>query len=317
MEDAAKMELRHWANFDQTYLKDFFRDQHSNTKVDEVQSERDAAIAERDAAIAEKHSANVERDSALLQRDIAYADRHAAWVERDSALAALSMLQANESDPESAAQLMQVVNMAANRFPEESNLLGYPATPNGMGSTHIEGKLPQRRAKQRVKKAQKETTRKRKENGAASQAKKESGAASPANKGFKASRKRRKQLDAPAKGEKIKREDVSKSMVLYVAPIDMSSTAIPFCSCTGTNRPCYRWGNGGWQSACCTNFISQYPLPVNHARNGCRVAGRKMSIGAFKKLLERLSGEGVDITQPVDLKDHWAKHGTNRYIIVR
>ena len=56
MEDLSKMELRHWANFDQTYLKDFFRDQPS-TKLAEVMAERDSAIAERDAARDEKKTA--------------------------------------------------------------------------------------------------------------------------------------------------------------------------------------------------------------------------------------------------------------------
>eukprot|EP00250_Pteridium_aquilinum_P005279 c15397_g1_i1 orf=243-1157(-) len=304
MEDAAKMELRHWANFDQTYLKDLFRNQQSSTKLDEVLCERDAAIAERDAAIAEKKSADADRDSALLQRDIAYADRHAAWVERDSVLEALTMIQANESSLESASKLTQVVNIPVDRFPVGSNLLCLPTTLDSMNSNNIETKP---RVKQRVKKAEKEMTRKGKDSGAESQA----------QKGSKVSRKRRKQQDAPAKGEKIKREDVSKSMVLYVAPIDMSLTATPFCSCTGANRQCYRWGRGGWQSSCCTNFLSEYPLPMNHAKSGCRVAGRKMSGGAFKKVLERLAGDGVDITQPIDMKDHWAKHGTNRYIVIR
>lgn len=316
MEDLAKMYLRQWPNFDQICLKDFFRGSQSSKNVEEFLSERDLAIAERDAALVEKQSANSERDSALLQRDIAYADRHAAWVERDNALAELSMLQANESNPESTAQLMQVVNIAVNRFPIESNLLGYPAT-NGLGNSNIEGKLPQRRAKEWVWQAEEEMTSKQKENGVTRQVKDENGAVSPAKKGSKVSKKRRKQVDGPINGENIEREDASKSVVLCAAPVHMSLTAIPYCSCTGISRSCYRWGNGGWQSACCTNLISEYPLPMNHTKQGARVAGRKMTIGAFKKLLERLAGEGVNVTQPIDLKDHWAKHGTNRYITVR
>jgi hypothetical protein len=42
-----------------------------------------------------------------------------------------------------------------------------------------------------------------------------------------------------------------------------------------------------------------------------------MSAGAFDKLLEKLKLEGVDISYSVDLKDHWAKHGTNRYVTLR
>ncbi|XP_024530393.1 barley B recombinant-like protein A [Selaginella moellendorffii] len=91
----------------------------------------------------------------------------------------------------------------------------------------------------------------------------------------------------------------------------------PFCSCTGTNQQCYRWGNGGWQSACCTTKISMYPLPMNPKKKGSRVAGRKMSAGAFMKLLDRLTAEGVDVNSSVDLRPHWAKHGTNRYVTIK
>lgn len=49
-----------------------------------------------------------------------------------------------------------------------------------------------------------------------------------------------------------------------------------------------------------------------------RVGGRKMSGSAFNKLLSRLAAEGHhDLSNPVDLKDHWAKHGTNRYITIK
>ncbi|KAJ7543681.1 hypothetical protein O6H91_09G048300 [Diphasiastrum complanatum] len=95
---------------------------------------------------------------------------------------------------------------------------------------------------------------------------------------------------------------------------DITRTPAPYCSCTGTNQQCYRWGNGGWQSACCTNLISMHPLPMNPKKNGSRLAGRKMSAGAFQKLLTRLVLEGWDVNYPVDLKEHWAKHGTNRYV---
>ncbi|XP_071702586.1 barley B recombinant-like protein D isoform X2 [Rutidosis leptorrhynchoides] len=94
---------------------------------------------------------------------------------------------------------------------------------------------------------------------------------------------------------------------------DESSMPVPVCSCTGVPQPCYRWGNGGWQSACCTTTISMYPLPPVPDKRYSRIGGRKMSGGAFTKLLTRLSSEGYDLSGPVDLKDHWAKHGTNRY----
>ncbi|ERN14459.1 hypothetical protein AMTR_s00185p00053620 [Amborella trichopoda] len=92
---------------------------------------------------------------------------------------------------------------------------------------------------------------------------------------------------------------------------------IPVCSCTGVLQQCYKWGNGGWQSACCTTQISMYPLPVMPNKRHARVGGRKMSGSAFTKLLSRLAAEGHDLSVPLDLKDHWAKHGTNRYITIK
>lgn len=94
---------------------------------------------------------------------------------------------------------------------------------------------------------------------------------------------------------------------------DDSAMPVPVCSCTGTPQPCYKWGHGGWQSACCTTTISMYPLPQISNKRYSRVGGRKMSGGAFSKLLNRLAAQGYDLSIPLDLKDHWAKHGTNRY----
>ncbi|CAK9253883.1 unnamed protein product [Sphagnum jensenii] len=113
------------------------------------------------------------------------------------------------------------------------------------------------------------------------------------------------------------RESENASRSSYTTVPVSAPTPIPYCSCTGLNQQCYRWGNGGWQSACCTTLISLYPLPMNPKKRGSRLAGRKMSAGAFDKLLEKLALEGVDVRYSVDLKDHWAKHGTNRYVTLR
>ncbi|KAJ7970222.1 GAGA-binding protein [Quillaja saponaria] len=99
--------------------------------------------------------------------------------------------------------------------------------------------------------------------------------------------------------------------------MDLSSIPIPVCSCTGTPQQCYRWGSGGWQSACCTTGMSMYPLPMSTKRRGARIAGRKMSIGAFKKVLEKLAAEGYNFSNPIDLRTHWAKHGTNKFVTIR
>ncbi|KAF5469251.1 hypothetical protein F2P56_013341 [Juglans regia] len=99
--------------------------------------------------------------------------------------------------------------------------------------------------------------------------------------------------------------------------MDISGIPIPVCSCTGTPQQCYRWGSGGWQSACCTTAMSMYPLPMSTKRRGARIAGRKMSIGAFKKVLEKLAGEGYNFTNPINLRTYWAKHGTNKFVTIR
>jgi hypothetical protein len=42
-----------------------------------------------------------------------------------------------------------------------------------------------------------------------------------------------------------------------------------------------------------------------------------MSQGAFKKVLEKLAGEGYNLANPIDLKTFWAKHGTNKFVTIR
>lgn len=106
-------------------------------------------------------------------------------------------------------------------------------------------------------------------------------------------------------------------VVINGIDMDISGIPIPVCSCTGSPQQCYRWGCGGWQSACCTTTISMYPLPMSTKRRGARIAGRKMSQGAFKKVLEKLASEGYNFGSPIDLRNHWAKHGTNKFVTIR
>ncbi|XP_006347363.1 protein BASIC PENTACYSTEINE2-like [Solanum tuberosum] len=109
----------------------------------------------------------------------------------------------------------------------------------------------------------------------------------------------------------------SAEVIINGINMDISVIPIPICSCTGAAQQCYRWGCGGWQSACCTTNLSSYPLPMNVKRRGSRIAGRKMSLGAFKKVLEKLASEGYNFSNPIDLKPHWARHGTNKFVIIR
>ncbi|KAL9690467.1 hypothetical protein QQ045_010865 [Rhodiola kirilowii] len=120
------------------------------------------------------------------------------------------------------------------------------------------------------------------------------------------------------KGGNLEKQIVLKGgLSLNELGLDYANLPVPFCSCTGNPQSCYKWGKGGWQSACCTTSLSMYPLPQIPNKRHSRMGGRKMSGGAFTKLIIRLASEGHDITVPIDLKNHWAKHGTNRYIIIR
>ncbi|EHA8590657.1 protein Barley B recombinant [Cocos nucifera] len=107
--------------------------------------------------------------------------------------------------------------------------------------------------------------------------------------------KKPKKVAAPrnetSTGSLSRGRNVRKSMDVVINGIDLDISGIPtpICSCTGTPQQCYRWG----------------------------VGGRKMSQGAFKKVLERLAGEGYNLSNPIDLKTYWAKHGTNKFVTIR
>lgn len=130
----------------------------------------------------------------------------------------------------------------------------------------------------------------------------------------KAKAPREESVNPSGRGRSVKK---SMDMVINGIDLDLSGMPTPVCTCTGQPQQCYRWGAGGWQSACCTTCISLYPLPMSTKRKGARIAGRKMSQGAFKKVLEKLAGEGEDFSNPIDLKPFWAKHGTNKFVTIR
>ncbi|XP_027183349.1 protein BASIC PENTACYSTEINE7-like [Coffea eugenioides] len=119
----------------------------------------------------------------------------------------------------------------------------------------------------------------------------------------------------PKIGVNIERKN--PDLVYDEAKFDFSRVPPPFCSCTGVARACYKWGSGSWQSSCCNTNLCQYPLPMSPSRPGARVPGRKMSHGAYTKLLCRFATEGRDLSQPIDLKNHWAKHGTNKFVTIK
>ncbi|VVA91308.1 unnamed protein product [Arabis nemorensis] len=116
---------------------------------------------------------------------------------------------------------------------------------------------------------------------------------------------------------RVKPAKKSVDLVINGVSMDIAGIPVPICTCTGAPQQCYRWGCGGWQSACCTTNISMHPLPMSTKRRGARISGRKMSQGAFKKVLEKLASDGFNFGNPIDLKSHWARHGTNKFVTIR
>lgn len=112
-------------------------------------------------------------------------------------------------------------------------------------------------------------------------------------------------------------EKKNSNLVYDETSLDFAVVPPPFCSCSGVSRRCYKSGPGGWQSSCCTNSLSKYPLPLSPCKPGKRISGRKMSCGPYRKLLYKLAAEGFNLSQPIDLKDHWAKHGTNKFVTIK
>ncbi|CAL5384804.1 unnamed protein product [Camellia sinensis] len=309
--------------------------QPSMKQIMAIMAERDAAIQERNLAISEKKTALAERDMAMLQRDTAIADRNSAIMERDNAIATLqyrenAMNSGNMSPCPPGCQISRGVkhmhhpqqhvhhqphmgdasynsrDMQITDAPPMSPVASEPAKP--------------RRTK-RAKEAKGMTSNKK----PSKSSKKVKREGEDLNKMmFGKSHDWKSEQDMGSGADDLNKQmGVSKpdwkdqDMGLNQVAFDDSSMPVPICSCTGMLRPCYKWGNGGWQSSCCTTTMSMYPLPAVPNKRHARVGGRKMSGSAFNKLLSRLAAEGHDLTNPVDLKDHWAKHGTNRYITIK
>ncbi|CAH2040538.1 unnamed protein product [Thlaspi arvense] len=133
----------------------------------------------------------------------------------------------------------------------------------------------------------------------------------------KSTAKQSKKKPSASRHPGIKVERKNQNVFFNEAKLDLSAVPPPYCSCTGVARICYKNGPGGWQSSCCTTKISEYPLPMSSLRPGARVGGRKMTRGAYTNLLYRLVSEGHDISYPVDLKDHWARLGSNKFVTIK
>ncbi|KAF6160556.1 hypothetical protein GIB67_019496 [Kingdonia uniflora] len=258
-------------------------------------NERDSALHERDAALTEKKTALAERDMAILQRDAAIAQRDNAIMERANAIEAYEYRESSTAitgnSPSTCSLEGGTPRWSKYHYAEPIPVSVSPPLPV---STSASEPVKRRKSKQpkEAKSTVSKTAKKRKRRG------------EDLNKELV--------LSNPGAGD-WKDQDSGLNQVTY----DETTMPVPVCSCTGNQQQCYKWGQGGWQSACCTTTLSLYPLPVMPNKRHNRVGGRKMSGAVFNKLLSRFAANGHDLSKPIDLKDHWAKHGTNRYITIK
>ncbi|CAL9156190.1 unnamed protein product [Musa hybrid cultivar] len=312
-----------------------------NQTIKLLMAEREKALQERDIAISEKKAALAERDTAYLQRDAAIAERNNAILERDDAIAALEYARENCMSNNCAPGCSPAPCGTKNMYNYQQQHLQHIQTapqqlhdaPNNQtretprsevfhnsGGPETLGKLI--KTKRSRKKTEVEASSSKKMTKFPRKSKK--GGGNDWDKQVTIARAAGAWRGEVGVGEDLNKvsslkhhEWKSQDLGLNQVTFDDSSMPAPVCSCTGRYQQCYKWGNGGWQSACCTMTLSMYPLPVLPNKRHARVAGRKMSGSAFRKLLSRLAAEGHDLSLPVDLKDHWAKHGTNRYITIK
>ncbi|KAL9659904.1 hypothetical protein QQ045_024714 [Rhodiola kirilowii] len=315
--------------------------QPSMKQIMAIMAERDAAIQERNLALAEKKTAMAERDMAILQRDNAINERNNAIMERDNALATLQYRETPMNGNNGMSQIqtqcppgcqisrgmkhMHHPQQHPNDEHQQVNETPYNSRDLQITEAISLSPVPSEAAKSRGNKRPKEPKSASSNKKVPKNPKKIKRESDGLNKlMFGKSHEWKDDHDIGSGSDDAnkqivisksdwKGQDLGLNLVVY----DDTTMPPPVCSCTGVFRQCYKWGNGGWQSSCCTTSISQYPLPSVPNKRHARVGGRKMSGGAYNKLLTRLAQEGHDLSNPVDLKDNWAKHGTNRYITIK
>ncbi|PSS18008.1 Protein BASIC like isoform 1 [Actinidia chinensis var. chinensis] len=295
----------------------WFMCQPSMKQIMVVMAERDAATQERNLAFSEKKAALAERDLAILQRDSAIAERNNALMARDNAIATIqyrenAMSRGNMSPQcppgcqiSPGVKHMHHPQQNLNHKPHMDEVLhdsGDMHTSDGLSMSPVASEPTKLRQAKQTKEVKPRTPNKK---------------PSESSKKVKREDDPSKMILGKSRGGNMSKPDwKGQDLGLNQIAFDETMMPGPVCSCTGFLRPCYKWGNGGWQSSCCTTTMSMYPLPAVPNKRHARIGGRKMSGSAFSKLLSRLAGEG-HLSNPVDLKDHWARHGTNRYITIK
>ncbi|XP_010526572.1 PREDICTED: protein BASIC PENTACYSTEINE4-like [Tarenaya hassleriana] len=269
------------------YKPDYYKGAHSMWNLmpqHQIKEQHNALVMNKKimSILAERDAAIHERNEAISAKGEALAARDDALQQRDKAL----------SERDNA--LMQRDNALAALQYGENHL---PSSRNGMaeeavraGETHIPEAFPISTETANTKKSKRKKEKK-----------------PPVQS---------KDLNLRA-GKKCRTDWESTDVGLNLITFEETTMPVPICTCTGSAHQCYKWGNGGWQSSCCTTTLSQYPLPQMPNKRHSRMGGRKMSGSVFTRLLSRLAAEGHDLSCPVDLKYYWARHGTNRYITIK
>ncbi|XWS62711.1 hypothetical protein CRYUN_Cryun06bG0034400 [Craigia yunnanensis] len=287
-----------WNMMPQHHIKEQNNALVMNKKIMSILTERKAAIREWNIAVSEKKEALVARDEALQQRDKALAERDSALMERDNALAVLQYRENAMNFP-----IGSGIQHGGKHMHPRYHSTDMGETLNG--ERHITDALPVSTIACEDGKSR--PVKLTKENKAIS--------SKPPQKMKKVAEDLSRQAGSEVK--KCKSEGNGQDIGLNMVNFDETTMHVPVCSCTGVPRQCYKWGNGGWQSSCCTTTMSSYPLPQMPNKRRARIGGRKMSGSVFPKLLCRLAAEGQDLSIPLDLKNYWARHGTNRYITIK
>lgn len=275
----------------------------TNTKISMLLAERDAAIEERDRALSEKMAALDERNTAIQQRDMAITERDNALRERDNAIAALQFQESTMTSALGCGIHRGGKRLNHHRYPHSNNT--QPAS--NKRDVHITDAIPITAIPSEA--ARSHLAKRTKVNNVTS---------TKSAKSPKKTKKVGEDLNRHITTDGSKAEwDAQDLSSINQISFDESQMPIPVCTCTGVARQCYKWGNGGWQSSCCTTSLSVYPLPQLPNKRHARMGGRKMSGSVFSRLLTRLAAGGHDLSIALDLKNFWAKHGTNRYITIK
>ncbi|KAK4764544.1 hypothetical protein SAY86_025634 [Trapa natans] len=275
-----------------------------NRKIMAILEDKNNAVKERNAAVEETKEALWARDEAIKQTNQAYAERDKALIERDNARAALQYMENAINNHATVGNQQRRAKRANQSLISPSYLHSHPSQVD-MPEAYIDTNEAHQQA----------TDGSSGKLGGTKCTKQNKGNSTRGSKGKKVGEDLN--IWAPPTERRIRSKWDNRDEGLNLVNYNGSIMSVPVCSCTGVPRHCYKWGNGGWQSSCCTMTISMYPLPQIPNKRHSRLGGRKMSGSVFLKLLSRMAEEGHDLSAPLDLKDYWAKHGTNRYITIK